>query len=76
MTHSLELDFIKPGKKDPPFRPCARICVKTHTKDKRGYIFITGKSYGIEGLELEIKRLHEELEDIKNTARRKFNIKE
>jgi len=74
MTHSLELDLIKPDRKDLLYLPCARIYVKTHAEDKHkpSFLFITPKCFGINELESQIDRLHEELEDIKKKARRMF----
>jgi hypothetical protein len=72
MTHSLDLDFVKPRKKDLPGPPRAHIYVKSYSKSNRGFIFITPDCVSIGELEYEIDRLQKELEDIRKKARRKF----
>lgn len=72
MTHSLDLDFVKPGKTDLPGPPRAHIYIKSYSKSNRGFIFITPDCVSIEELEYEIDRLQKELEVIRKKARRKF----
>ena len=72
MTHSLDLDFVKPKKKELPGPPRAHIYVKSYSKSNRDFIFITPNCVSIVELEHEIDRLRKELEDIRKKARRKF----
>lgn len=72
MTHSLDLDFVKPGKTDLPGPPRAHIYIKSYSKSNQDFIFITPDCVSIEELEYEIDRLQKELEDIRKKARRKF----
>lgn len=72
MTHSIDLDFVKPRKTDLPGPPRAHIYVKSYSKSNRGFIFVTPDCVSIGGLEYEIGRLQKELEDIRKKARRKF----
>lgn len=72
MTHSLDLDFVKPGKIELPSPPRAHIYVKSYSKGNRGFIFITPDCVRIGELEYEIDRLQKELENIRKKAKRKF----
>lgn len=72
MTHSLDLDFVRPGKTELPGPPRAHIYVKSYSKSNRDFIFITPNCVSIGELEHEIDRLQKELEDIRKKARRKF----
>ncbi|MBW1614827.1 MAG: hypothetical protein JRJ57_12920 [Deltaproteobacteria bacterium] len=72
MTYSLALDFIDMSGAGFPHPHVAHICIKTHTKDKRGIMFITPDCVSLSELEEHIERLHKELERIRSEANRKF----
>ena len=57
MTHSLDLDFVKPGKTELPGPPRAHIYVKSYNKGNRDFIFITPNCVSMRELEHEIDRL-------------------
>ncbi len=73
MTFSLDLDFVKPGKGDRPFKPYAQVYVKSHTKDdSRGLILVTPDCVTMQELDCEIDRLRKELESIRKKGKRRF----
>lgn len=74
-TRSIDLDFVSVapfGGKESPTMQHAYILLKTYTSNKTGKIFITHECMSVRELESEIDRLIEELEEIRETARRKF----
>ena len=72
MTFRLDLEFRKPEKGNLPGSPRAHIFVKSHTRDERGLIFITPECVTFNEIDYEIKRLQQELEDIRKRAKEKF----
>jgi hypothetical protein len=72
MAYSLGLDFIKPSTGIPE-SPLAKIYVRTTARDDEGHIHITVDCVSFVEFEAEIKRLHDDLEEIRKEAKRKFS---
>ena len=72
MTYSLELDFVDLSKAELPSPPVAKIFVKTSTRDKDGFTYITHNCASMGELDHEIDRLKQELEEIRKNARKQF----
>lgn len=72
MSTRFELIFKAPQKKEPPFTPYARICLRTSMKDDKGNIYI---SPDLPSLEFDnyVDILIRELNEIKSKAQKKFN---
>ncbi|MEK0337104.1 MAG: hypothetical protein QQN41_06685, partial [Nitrosopumilus sp.] len=67
-----DLLFLRPSKEQRTGAPLANIYVKTHTRDKDGYIVITPDCVSLSVMETEIDRLISELEKIRKEAKQKF----
>ena len=63
MTYSLDLHFLK-QKKEFPGPSIAHIVINACTRDDKDRIFISHDCLSIRDFELEVKRLHKELDDI------------
>lgn len=72
MSYSLDLLFLKPLKEKFSGTPLAKIYVKTHTKDKKGYILVTPDCVSLREVEAEVDRLITELKDIRKKAKQNF----
>jgi hypothetical protein len=71
MTHSFELDFIKPKKGDPIGLPHARIYIKAYTTNI-GLRYITPDCVSMRAFTAQIDRLIKELEELKRKAKKQF----
>ncbi len=73
LTDTLDLDVLRHGEGDTPFTPQAAIYAKTYTTDERGLVILTPGCENLREMEAEIDRLQNELEVIRNKARREFS---
>ena len=72
MTYSLDVIFRKPSKGELSGHVMAHVYVKSHTRDKEGYVLITPDCVSLREIEEQINRLKEELEIIRTKAKEKF----
>jgi hypothetical protein len=68
----LGLDFVDMSNAGLPGPPHVHIYVKVTTTDERGLPFITADCVCMAELDEQIARLHRELNDIREEARKKF----
>ena len=68
---AFELD-ISLGTSDDP--ACARIALQKATFDPSGRVFVTAKCASLEELEGQINSLQDELDEIRERARRAFQV--
>lgn len=72
MTYSLDVIFRKPSKGEISGPVMAQVYVKSHTRDKKGYILITPDCVSLREIEEQVNRLKEELEIIRKKAKEKL----
>ena len=68
---AFELD-ISLGTSDDP--ACARIALQKATFDPSGRVFVTAKCLSLEEMEGQINSLQNELDEIRERARRAFQV--
>jgi hypothetical protein len=68
---AFELD-ISPGTSEDP--ACVRIALQKATFDPSGRVFVTAKCLSLEEMEGQINSLQNELDEIRERARRAFQV--
>ena len=68
---AFELD-INPSTSDDP--ACVRIALQKATFDPSGRVFVTAKCLSFEELESQINSLQDDLDEIRERARRAFQV--
>ena len=68
---AFELDISISTSDDPA---CARIALQKATFDPSGRVFVTAKCMSFEEMESQINSLQDELDEIRERARRAFQV--
>ena len=72
VSSAFELDISSGTSDDDP--ACVRIALQKATFDPSGRVFVTAKCLSLEELEGQINSLQDELDEIRERARRAFQV--